>query len=182
MKKKLALALAGVMTFGLIGCGGSGSAPAKTPAADTKTEEAAPAETSTAEASTEGAAEETAEATEETSEDGAATEVAGMDELIEAAKAEGELVVYGSCEEEYLAAACENFEKLYGIKVQYQRLSTGEVQSKIEEENGNPSSAVLQRSVRSSFWLHLLICSSQFRSMSSQRRDPTELPAHLHQS
>ena len=30
-------------------------------------------------------------------------------------KAEGELVVYGSCEEEYLAAACENFEKLYGI-------------------------------------------------------------------
>ncbi len=142
MKKKLALALAGVMTFGLIGCGGSGSAPAKTPAADTKTEEAAPAETSTAEASTEGAAEETAEATEETSEDGAATEVAGMDELIEAAKAEGELVVYGSCEEEYLAAACENFEKLYGIKVQYQRLSTGEVQSKIEEENGNPSGDV----------------------------------------
>ncbi|MCR5342157.1 MAG: ABC transporter substrate-binding protein [Butyrivibrio sp.] len=142
MKKKLALALAGVMTFGLIGCGGSGSAPAKTPAADTKTEEAAPAETSTEEASTEGAAEETAEATEETSEDGAATEVAGMDELIEAAKAEGELVVYGSCEEEYLATACENFEKLYGIKVQYQRLSTGEVQSKIEEENGNPSGDV----------------------------------------
>lgn len=45
-------------------------------------------------------------------------------------KAEGELVVYGSCEEDYLAAACENFEKLYGIKVTYQRLSTGEVQAK----------------------------------------------------
>ena len=30
----------------------------------------------------------------------------GMDELIAAAQAEGELVVYGSCEEEYLAAAC----------------------------------------------------------------------------
>ena len=59
--------------------------------------------------------------------------------LIDAAKAEGELVVYGSCEEDYLAAACAHFEELYGIKVQYQRLSTGEVQAKIEEENGNPS-------------------------------------------
>ena len=62
--------------------------------------------------------------------------------LIDAAKEEGTLVVYGSCEEEYLAAACENFERLYGIEVQYQRLSTGEVQSKIEEENGNPSGDV----------------------------------------
>ena len=37
------------------------------------------------------------------------------DDLVSLAQAEGELVVYGSCEEEYLAAACENFEKLYGI-------------------------------------------------------------------
>lgn len=37
--------------------------------------------------------------------------------LVEAAKAEGELVVYGSCEEPYLAAACQQFEKLYGIKI-----------------------------------------------------------------
>ena len=66
----------------------------------------------------------------------------GMDELIAAAKEDGELVVYGSCEEEYLAAACENFQKLYGIKTTYQRLSTGEVQAKIEEENGNPSADV----------------------------------------
>ena len=65
-----------------------------------------------------------------------------MQELIDAAKAEGELVVYGSCEEEYLSAACENFERLYGIKTTYQRLSTGEVQAKIEEENGNPSADV----------------------------------------
>ena len=63
-------------------------------------------------------------------------------DLIEAAKADGELVVYGSCEEEYLAAVCENFEKLYGIKVTYQRLSTGEVYNKIEEEAGNPSGDV----------------------------------------
>lgn len=63
-------------------------------------------------------------------------------DLVSLAQAEGELVVYGSCEEEYLAAACENFEALYGIKVSYQRLSTGEVQAKIEEENGNPSADV----------------------------------------
>ena len=69
-------------------------------------------------------------------------EVGADEALVEAAKAEGELVVYGSCEEEYLAAACKNFEKLYGIKVSYQRLSTGEVQAKIEEENGNPSADV----------------------------------------
>ena len=67
---------------------------------------------------------------------------AGMDELITAAKAEGELVVYGSCEEEYLAAAWQHFEELFGIKTTFQRLSTGEVQAKIEEENGNPSADV----------------------------------------
>ncbi|MBR2830574.1 MAG: hypothetical protein IKE68_08510, partial [Solobacterium sp.] len=63
-------------------------------------------------------------------------------ELVKAAKEEGELVVYGSYEEEYLAAAAEHFQELYGIEVQYQRLSTGEVQAKIEEENGNPSGDV----------------------------------------
>ena len=73
---------------------------------------------------------------------GFAIDTAPMEELIEAAKAEGELVVYGSCEEDYLAAACQKFEELYGIKTTYQRLSTGEVQAKIEEENGNPSADV----------------------------------------
>ena len=79
---------------------------------------------------------------DDSAKDDAPADAAGMDALIEAAKAEGELVVYGSCEEEYLAAACEHFEELYGIKVQYQRLSTGEVQAKIEEENGSPSADV----------------------------------------
>ena len=63
-------------------------------------------------------------------------------DLIAAAQEEGELTVYGSCEEDYLNAACDHFEELYGIKVNRQRLSTGEVQAKIEEENGNPSADV----------------------------------------
>lgn len=126
MKKKLALVLAGLMTVGLLGCGNAVQTPA-TEEAPAQTEEAKPAET-------------TAEAPADTAE--APAETDGMDALIEAAKAEGELIVYGSCEEEYLAAACEHFQELYGIKVQYQRLSTGEVQSKIEEEKGNPSGDV----------------------------------------
>ena len=63
-------------------------------------------------------------------------------DLVEAAKAEGTLTVYGSCEEDYLTAACDHFQELYGIKVERQRLSTGEVPAKIEEENGNPSADV----------------------------------------
>lgn len=63
-------------------------------------------------------------------------------DLIAAAQAEGELIVYGSCEEEYLAAAVARFEKLYGIKTHHQRLSTSEVYTKISEENGKPSADV----------------------------------------
>ena len=58
------------------------------------------------------------------------------------AKDAGELVVYGSCEEAYVAAVCAKFEELTGVKTTYQRLSTGEVFTKIEEENGNPSADV----------------------------------------
>ena len=115
MKKILAVLMAVLMVASLAACGGNTSAPATEPAP-------APA-----------AADTTAPAAETT---------APEQSLIDAAKAEGELVVYGSCEEDYLAAACAHFEELYGIKVQYQRLSTGEVQAKIEEENGNPSADV----------------------------------------
>ena len=113
----------------LTACGG-GSKPAETTAAP---------ETTTAAAS-EAAKEESKEDAAETT----AAEAAGgdMDALIEAAKAEGELTVYGSCEEEYLSAACQNFEKLYGIKTKYQRLSTSEVYTKISEEAGKPSADV----------------------------------------
>ena len=72
-----------------------------------------------------------------------AEDVVGADpDLVAAAQAESELVVYGSCEEDYLAAAVNHFAELYGIKTQYQRLSTGEVPTKIEEENGKPSADV----------------------------------------
>jgi len=68
--------------------------------------------------------------------------VGAPEELVKAAKEEGKLIVYGSCEEEYLNAVCANFKSLYGIDVQTQRLSTGEVAAKIEEENGHPSADV----------------------------------------
>ncbi|MBQ1404640.1 MAG: iron ABC transporter substrate-binding protein, partial [Oscillospiraceae bacterium] len=114
MKKILALLLALVMVFALAACGGGSSSQSSAPAA------AAPA------------------AEEEKSPE----EVSALDQLIADAQAEGELVVYGSCEEDYLSAATSNFEKLYGIKTTYQRLSTGEVPAKIEEENGKPSADV----------------------------------------
>ena len=68
--------------------------------------------------------------------------VGAPEELVKAAIEEGKLIVYGSCEEEYLNAVCANFKSLYGIDVQAQRLSTGEVAAKIEEENGHPSADV----------------------------------------
>ena len=114
VKKYLALLLALVMVFALAACGSTAEAPAPATEAPAAEPET-PAEPAEADP---------------------------MEELIAAAKAEGELTVYGSCEEEYLAAACQHFEELYGIKVNYQRLSTGEVQAKITEEAGNPSGDV----------------------------------------
>ena len=114
MKKLLAVLLSVLLVVGLFaGCGSDEEAPETTAAA-------------------------TAAETPETE----AAEVSYMEDLIAAAQAEGKLIVYGSCEEEYLAVACEKFQELYGIEVQYQRLSTGEVQSKVEEENGTPSADV----------------------------------------
>lgn len=123
-RKTLAVLLTAAMVLSLTACGGS-----------TKTEETPQSETPVAETAPEkeeAPAEETA----------TAEEASGMDALIEAAKAEGSLTVYGSCEEAYLSAACQKFEELYGISVDYQRLSTGEVYTKISEEAGNPSADV----------------------------------------
>lgn len=120
MKKRLALLLACSMAFGLSACGGGGG---EAPAASAEASTQAPAQTEAAK--DEGEKETQAEA---------AGEAGGMEALIEAAKAEGELTVYGSCEEEYLSLACKNFEELYGIKTKFQRLSTSEVYTKISEE------------------------------------------------
>lgn len=73
---------------------------------------------------------------------GETTGDAYMDELIAAAKQEGELVIYYSCEDPYATAAAQKFEEKYGIKTSFSRLAGGEVQAKIEEENGNPSADV----------------------------------------
>ena len=64
------------------------------------------------------------------------------DDVIEAAKKDGKLVVYGACAEQHVAACAQHFQELFGIETSYQRLSTGEVESKVEEENGNPSADV----------------------------------------
>ena len=119
MKKLIAMLMVGVMTFGMVGCGNS-------TVQETPTQETTQTETEKADVAPEVETENVSE----------------MDALIAAAKEEGSLTVYGSCEEAYLSAACQKFEQLYGIKVDYQRLSTGEVYTKIQEENGNPSGDV----------------------------------------
>lgn len=124
MKKSIAAILTLALSVGMLaGCGGGGQS-SSAPSSSAPAESAAPSSSTAEPAAPEG--------------EGAS----GMDALIEAAKAEGTLVVYGSCEEEYLSAACQHFKELYGIDVQYQRLSTGEVYTKISEENGNPSGDV----------------------------------------
>ena len=118
MKKLIAALLALVMIFALCACGQQ-AAPAPAPA----------------EKPAEAPAEQPAEAP-------ADPEAAYFDELIAAAKADGELVVYGSCEDPYIAAACDAFTAKYGIQTSWQRLTGGEVQAKAQEEAGNPSADV----------------------------------------
>ena len=60
----------------------------------------------------------------------------------EAPKSESKYPSYFDGMDDLIAAACQHFQEVFGIKVNYQRLSTGEVQAKIEEEKGNPSADV----------------------------------------
>ena len=121
MKKAVTSLLLGFLTLGMTACAGS-----NTPASS-----AAPVESAaTVDSASPASSVDSAASTDE------------MSALIAEAKSEGQLAVYGSCEEEQLAAVCQNFEKLYGITVKYQRLSTSEVFTKIKEENGNPSADV----------------------------------------
>lgn len=117
MKKVLVLLLAAVLVFSMAGCGSEKPAVTTDAATPTPTAKAEPTASEALKASP-------------------------MEELIKAAKAEGKLIVYGSCEEVYLSPACKHFEELYGIKVEYQRLSTGEVYAKVKEEAGHPSADV----------------------------------------
>lgn len=119
-KKTLAAIMAAAMTLSMTACGGSSDSQKKTD----DTPAAAPTESA------------------QQTETDESTEGSELDALIAAAQAEGTLTVYGSCEEAYLSAACQKFEELYGIQVDYQRLSTGEVYTKIEEEAGSPSADV----------------------------------------
>lgn len=119
-KKTLAATMAAAMTLSMAACGGSSDSQKKTD----DTPAAAPTESA------------------QQTETDESTEGSELDALIAAAQAEGTLTVYGSCEEAYLSAACQKFEELYGIQVDYQRLSTGEVYTKIEEEAGSPSADV----------------------------------------
>ncbi len=132
MKKALALFMVMALAVGtLAGCG-SGSTESTTAAAAAAADEDA-AQEEAEEIEAEAIALEVPITTDDPE------YIAG---LIEEAREEGEVVVYGSCEEEYLAAACEKFEELFGIKVSYMRLSTSEVLAKVQEEGGNPSGDV----------------------------------------
>jgi iron(III) transport system substrate-binding protein len=65
-----------------------------------------------------------------------AEKVLTHDELVEAAKAEGTVVVYSITSR--ISSASEAFEKLYGIKVQYSNLKDGELIEKVTKEvSGN---------------------------------------------
>ena len=115
MKKIIAMLLALVMVLALCACGASEPPAPATPSSEPQPDASAPAEN---------------------------TESDYFADLEAAAKAEGELVIYGSCEDPYIAAAANAFGEKYGIKTSWQRLTGGEVQAKVEEENGNPSGDV----------------------------------------
>jgi len=153
MKKRfLAIFLTASMAISLAACGSSGTATttkaaAATAAATTKAAAATTAAATTKAAAATTAAATTAKAAGTTTKAAAAgTTAAGgsadLTDLIAAAKKEGQLIVYGSCEDAYIAAAAKGFEEKYGIKTSWQRLTGGEVQAKIEEEKGHPSGDV----------------------------------------
>lgn len=57
--------------------------------------------------------------------------------------AETELNLMAGCEEPYMNAVAEAFAKKYNVKVNAIRKSSGEIQTMVEQENGNPSADVI---------------------------------------
>lgn len=56
---------------------------------------------------------------------------------------EKELNLLAGCEEPYRNAVADAFAKKYNVKVNRIRKSSGEIQSQLENENGNPSCDVI---------------------------------------
>lgn len=116
-KAVAALILGSSMIFGACSGGGQNTASAESPKA----------------AETAAASEAEAKAEESKTGEITAGEVSmSHDELVEAAKKEGKLVVYSTTSR--VSTAAENFEKLYGIKVEAANLKDGELVEKISRE------------------------------------------------
>lgn len=100
-------------------------------------------------------------------------------ELVQAAQREGELTVYGSCEEAYLSAACVHFEVLYGIRVHFERLPASEVYTRAREAGGMPqadvwfgsSAAVCREAIRDGL-LEAYAAENAGQLMDEEYRDP----------
>lgn len=58
------------------------------------------------------------------------------------AQSQGDFIVYGSGEEEYVSVAVEEFTKATGIEAKYLRLSTGEMFNRIRAEKDNPRGSI----------------------------------------
>ena len=58
------------------------------------------------------------------------------------AKSDGEFIIYGSGEEEYVSVAVEEFTKATGIEARYLRLSTGECFNRLRAEKNNPNASI----------------------------------------
>ncbi len=95
--------------------------------------QAAPAETSKAETAAPESKDEGTKAEETTAAEAQGEEMT-HDQLVEAAKKEGKLVVYSTTSR--VSTAAENFEKLYGIKVETANLKDGELVEKVSLEVG----------------------------------------------
>ena len=60
------------------------------------------------------------------------------EEILEAARKEGALTVWGSCEPDYLAAVCDHFSELYGIDVKYRRKPSNDIYQELLNAGGSP--------------------------------------------